>query len=148
MLTNLLRMMELKGTSNPDHFLQSWSTVASLLFQMGFEKEADEAMKQCIELFDRPSLPNGRHAALERFMAYALQSRKPQKAVDAAEEVLKADPQNTIALTIRMLMLRDIKEMQKTARTIQSLVKSTDSMLYKYAARILSIDPNNPPPAK
>jgi len=148
MLTNLLRTMELQGTSNPDNLLRNWSTIASLLFQMGFEQEADLAMKQLIELFDNPLLPNGRYAALERFMAYALACRKPQKASDVAEEFLKFDPKNPVALTVRMLMLRDIKEMQKIARTIQSLVKNTNSMPHQYAAMILSIDPNNPPPPR
>ena len=51
-------------------------------------------------------------------------------------------------LTVRMFMLRDIKEAQKTARTIQSLVKDPNSILLKYAAMILSIDANNPPSPK
>jgi hypothetical protein len=148
MLSNLLRMMELKGTSNPDDMLRNCSTAASLLFQMGFEKEADLAMKQLIELFDNPSFPKGRYVALERFIAYALACRKPQKAIDIAEEVLKFDPENPLALTVRMLMLQDIEEMQKIAKKIQSLVENSESMPHQYAARILSVDPNNPPPPK
>lgn len=101
-----------------------------------------------LKLEDSP-IPEGREAAMERFVQYALECDKPQKALKVAEELLKTKPDNVLALTTEMLagvQSGKFPEAKQTAKRILSLV-GEKSEPYKVSSRVLAIDPNQSPPS-
>ena len=145
MLINLLRIMELREDAFSDDYLEGWKNAAWLLFKLGHEEAGDKVMRNCIELYEKSSVPHGREVAAEMFIVYALQCSNPQKAQKTAEELLKNRPNNVPSLAIKMLVLAEagaIADAQQMAKKIQSLAKSEESPCYKIASRILAIDPS------
>jgi len=74
-------------------------------------------------------------------------SRKPLKAREVAEELLKTYPDNVPALTIKMFVLladKQLNEAKNIAKKIIGLSKSEKSRNYKAASAVLAIDPNQP----
>ena len=151
MAFNLFRMHDLRPLSDAVPLLDDYRYGSTLLFKMGCEKEADEVASNCLEFFSNPGYKNGRLAASEVFIFYALESGKPLKAREVAEELLKAVPDNVAALTIKMYVHLENKQLdqaKQTAQKIISLPESKNLRNYKVAEKVLSIDPNQVPPAQ
>ena len=145
MLVNLFRLHELRLPSEAEQLLYDYRYSATLLFNMGFEQEADKTMENCIGFFSNPGFTNGRVAASEAFILYALECEKPLKARMVAEELLKTASDNVSALTIQMfvhLADKQLSEAKELARKIISLSKNKESRNYKAASFVLKIDPN------
>ncbi|MEJ2646797.1 MAG: hypothetical protein P8016_00145 [Sedimentisphaerales bacterium] len=108
-------------------------------------------MSNCLDFFSNPGYKNGRLAASEVFIFYALESQKPLKAREVAEELLKALPDNGAALTIEMFVHLDNRQFDQAkqiAQKIISLSESKNSRNYQVAEKVLAIDPNQLPPAQ
>jgi len=73
MVFNLFRMHELRLPSEAEQLLGDYRYASSLLFKLGFEKDADTTMQNCMQFFSNPGFTNGRLAASEIFMIYALE---------------------------------------------------------------------------
>lgn len=145
MLINLFRIMELQGSPYSSNNLQSWHNAALLLYNIGHEKVGDQVMQNCIELFEGSPIPQGREAAMEAFLLYALKCNNPRKAYEMAEELLRLKPDDKVALTVRMLVGAEsgnIEEAHQIARKIQKLERNKQSPLYQTASKVLAIDPN------
>ena len=148
MLFNLFRMHELhtfRFLSESMNILNDYRIAAALLFKMGFEKEADSAMQNCLEFFSKPVFGNGREAALEAFALYVIETGKPEKARDYADELLKTIPDNVAALTVIMmnhLSDNQLPQAKEIARKIINISKNKETSGYKIASQILAIDPN------
>lgn len=145
MLINLFRIMELQGSPYSSSNLQSWHNAALLLYKIGHEKVGDQVMQNCIELFESSPIPQGREAAMEAFLLYALKCNNPRKAYRIAEELLRLKPDDKVALTVRMLVSADsgkVEEAQQIARKIQNLEINKQSPFYQTASKVLAIDPN------
>jgi len=145
MLINLLRVMELHEFQYSPDSLQTRMNASWLLFMMGYEQAGDEAMQDCMRLFEQGPVPHGRQAAMEMFVIYALKCEKPQKALKVAEELLKTKPDALLPLTVQMLVdaqTGKLNEAKQIAKKIHSLTKSEQSFSYKEASKVLAIDPN------
>jgi len=145
MLINLFRIMELQDSPYSPNNLQSWHNAALLLYKMGHEEVGDQVMQKCIELFEGSSIPQGKEAAMEAFLLYALKCNNPRKAYEMAEELLRLKADDKVALTVRMLVSADsskVEEAKQIASRIQNIEKNKQSPFYKIASKILTIDPN------
>jgi len=145
MLINLFRIMELQDSPYSSNNLQSWYNAAWLLYKMGHEKIGDQVMQNCIELFEGSPIPQGREAAMEAFLLYALKCNNPLKAQSEAEEILLISPNNVPALTIQMFINArhgKLTKAKEIAKKIQKFAKSKESPSYKIATKILAVDPN------
>lgn len=148
MAFNLFHMHDLRPLSDVVPLLDDYRYASTILFKMGCEKEADAVAANCIEFFSNPVYKNGKIAASEVFIFYALESGKPLKAREVAEELLKALPDNVSALTIKMYVHLENKQLdqaKQTAQKIISLPQSKNSRNYQVAEKVLAIDPNQIP---
>ncbi|MCU0916380.1 MAG: hypothetical protein MUC88_17725 [Planctomycetes bacterium] len=146
LFVNLMRSLELRGGVLSQQYLQDFLNGAMLLFWLGHEDAADEAMHNCLKLFSRDSIPQGREAALEAFVRYALNSRRPRKADKMADELLVKAPEHVPALVVKMLTSTEDgnrAQARDYARRVQRLSPAT-SASYRAAAQILAVDPNGP----
>jgi len=146
-LANLLRIMELREFQFEPAALRDRRNAAMLLLKCGYEEAADKVMADSIELFEQSPIPDARDAATENFIMYALDAQRPDKALNAAKELLEKKPKHVLSLTV--IMLTDvfdgrIEQAKEKAREIQS-VADQKSRSYIMAAKVLAIDPNNPP---
>ncbi|MBN1973064.1 MAG: hypothetical protein JW787_05460 [Sedimentisphaerales bacterium] len=151
MLFNLFRMHDLRSLSEVENLLNDYRYAAVLLFKMGFEQQADAIMQNCREFFSNSGYKNGQRAAAEVFMVYALECEKPLKARMEADDILKTDPDNVSAMTIKMFVYLNDKQLthaQETAKKIISLIKDEKSKNYQVASQVLAIDPNQIKPAQ
>jgi hypothetical protein len=149
MLINIFRIHELRLPDQALQLLLDYSQAAMLLFRMDKEQAADSAMANCIEFFSNPGFTQGKEAASEAFVAYALETGKSRKALEAANDVLKASPNHINALSVQMfinLENKQLSEAKELALKIISLSKDEKSTPYKSALKVLEIDPNQPPP--
>lgn len=147
MFVNVLRLMEVRGDVGSLNYLQSFKNAALFLARMDHEEAGDEVMRRAIDLYSKAPGRNGRLVALEMSILYAIECNRPRKAMDAAEELLEANPQNVPALTLKMLISlqdQDLSKATEYARQIQSL-SPQQSTPYQLAGKILAIDPNSPP---
>lgn len=147
MVFNVFRMHELRLPSEAEQLLSDYRYAGGLLFKMGFEKEADMIMENCMQFFSNPGFINGKRAASEIFILYALECEKPLKAREVAEGLLKTYPDNVPALTIQMcvhLADKQLNEAKELAKKIISHSKNKESRNYKAASAVLAIDPNQP----
>jgi hypothetical protein len=145
---NLMRVLELHPTAFSASYLQEYSNAAVLLFQMDHEEAADAAMQNCIELYSRPAVVNGRQAVAERFLVYCLQCGKPRKGEKMADELLAIAPDNMAALVLKMRARAeagDTAAAQDYARKLRRVAKQGDPV-YRAALKVLGFDPNTPPP--
>ncbi len=145
MVFNLFRMHDLRSLSEVENLLNDYRYAAVLLFKMGLEQQADAIMQNCREFFSNPGYNNGQRAAAEVLMVYALECEKPLKARREAEDILKTDPDNVSAMTIKMFVYLNDNQLtnaQETAKKIISLIKDEKSKNYQAASQILAIDPN------
>jgi len=146
LFVSLMRSMELRGDVFSQRYLQDFLNGALLLFWLGHEEAADEAMQNCLKLYSRDSVPQGREAALEAYVRYALNSHKPQKAEQMADELLAKAPEHVMALVVKMrssLEDGNRAQAQDYARRVQRLSPEA-SAPYRAAAQILAVDPNRP----
>jgi tetratricopeptide (TPR) repeat protein len=144
---NLMRVLELHPTAFSASYLQEYSNAAVLLFQMDHEEAADAAMQNCIELYSRPAVVNGRQAVAERFLVYCLQCGKPRKGEKMADELLAIAPDNMAALVLKMRARAeagDTAAAQDYARKLRRVAKQGDPA-YRAASKVLGLDPNTPP---
>jgi hypothetical protein len=151
MLFNLFRLHELRLPSEAEQLMYDYRYSAMLLFKMGFEQQADTVMENCIAFFSNPSYTNGRLAASESFILYALECKKPLKATKAADEILKTAPNNVLSLTIKMFVHLEDKQLNQAKELAQKIIglsKSKESISYQIASAVLAIDPNQPRPAQ
>lgn len=151
MVFNLFRMHDLRPLSDVENLLNDYRFAAVLLFKMGFEQQADTIIQNCMQIFSNPGFTNGRKAAAEVLMIYALETEKPLKARQAAEEILKTSPDNLSALTIKMfvyLNAKQLNEAKEAAKKIISITKDEKSKNYQLAAKVLTIDPNQVKPGQ
>ena len=147
MAFNVFRMHDLRLPSQAEQLMYDYKYSAMFLFEMGYEKQADQIMENYIRFFSNPVFRNGRLSALEAFTIYALDCKKPLKARDAAEEILKVSPYNVLALTIKMYVYladKQLNEAKALAKKIISLSEGKKSRNYKAASDVLAIDPNQP----
>jgi len=146
LFVNLMRLMELRSDVFSQGYLRSFLDGAILLFRLGHEEAADQAMENCLKLFSRDSVKQGREAALEAFVRYALECNRPHKGEKMAEELLAKAPNHVPALVVKMLVSKEDGNeagAQDCARRVLRLVK-TPSATYRAAAKILGVDPNAP----
>ncbi len=153
MVYNLFRIHELRrlvsdANGNADDSAQLMSDYrisAMLLLKLGLEKDADSVMENCIAFFSNPGFINGKAAASEAFVLYALESEKPLKARKAAEEILKTTPAHIPSLTVKIFADvedKKISQARETAQKIVSISADPNSLTYKIASSFLAIDPN------
>lgn len=146
-LFNLFRLHDLRLPSEPMQILHDCRYAAKLLFRMGNEPDADAVMQHCVKFFSNPGFPQGNQVASEAFIVYALETGKPLKAKQHAEELLKSHPDHVNALTVQMLAFmkkRQLKEAQNAARKVVDLSTNKESQHYKVASSILAFNPNQP----
>ena len=145
MVFNLFLMHDLRSFSEVENLLNDYRYSAILLFKMGYEQQADAIVQNCKEFFSNSGFINGQRAAAEVFMVYALECDKPLKARTEAEEILKTEPDNISALTIKMFVYLSDKQLpqaKEIAQKIINLVKDEKSKNYQVASQVLTIDPN------
>jgi tetratricopeptide (TPR) repeat protein len=143
---NLMRVLELLPTPFSPDYLRQYANVAVLLFRMGHEEAADAAMQNCIGLYSRPPVVNGRRAAVERFLLYCLQCGTSRKGEKMADEVLATAPDHVMALAVKMLARADASDTaaaQDCARRLRRVAKEGDPA-YREASKVLGLDPNTP----
>jgi hypothetical protein len=143
-LFNMFRMHEMRSLVNLE-FLNEYRNVAILLFQMGFETDADMVMNNCMEFFSNQAVIAGRPTALEAYILYTLECKKPLMAKEVAEELLKTAPNNPNALAIQIFVYLEDKQLNQAkelAQKVISLSRNKDSISYKAASSVLAIDPN------
>ncbi len=151
MLINLLRMLELQDSQLSPTGLRYYMEAALLLFKLGHEEAADEAMHSCVELFKNSGMPLARDAAMETFIIYAFNTKNAKKAEKIAEELLKIRPNHLPALTVQMVVHAEAKrltEAKQIAKRILSLDKNEQSIAHKTASYVLATDPNQQGPDK
>jgi len=150
MFVNLMRVLEMHPTAFSESYLQEFSGAALLLFRMGHEEAADQAMQNCIELYSWPSVVNGRQAVVQAFIFYCLESGKPRKGEKMADELLAIAPDHLPALALKMLASAESGNTagaQDYAKRLRRLAKPGDPA-YQAASKILGLDPNAPPDPK
>ena len=146
-MISALRVLELRDRPYSAKSLNERRTVSEILFHMGYEKEADEAMQSCVELFRNSGIPQAHEVAMEAFIIYSFQCEKPTKAINIAEQLLETKPNHVLSLTVKMLSdveSGEINTAKKTAKRIHSLVEDKHSLSYTAASQVLSTDPNQP----
>jgi hypothetical protein len=145
MFVNLLRIMELRPRPFSTTQLRDFRQAARLLFKLGHEQAGDEVMHKCMWLFEGSPVPNGRQAAMETFIIYALECKSAGKASKIAEELLKTRPDHVLSLTVKMLLHAEagrLDDARHIAQKIQTLTEDKQSPSYKAASRILAVGPN------
>jgi hypothetical protein len=153
MVYNVFRIHELRrlvsdanGKADDSAQLMSdYRISAMLLLKLGLEKDADSVMENCITFFSNPGFINGKTAASEAFVLYALESQKPLKARKIAEELLKNIPAHIPSLTVKIFADMEDKKVSQARETAQKIISiSTDpnAVTYKIASSFLAIDPN------
>ena len=145
MLINLLRVMELEENQFSPSSLESWKNAAWLLFLLGHEDIGDGVMSKCFELFSQIPDSSGRKAALEGFIVYALKCQKPQKAEEAAQEMLLSHPEHIPSLTVKMVVSVQSKELEEAKEIAKKILSLTEkgSLPYKLASQTLGFKPNS-----
>jgi len=146
MFVNVVRAMELRGSGPSFEHLKSFLNAALLLHRMGHDEAVDTVMQRMIELYSQDSVVNGRYAAAEAFVFYALNCDQPQKARKMADEVLQRAPEHVPSLVVKMLVSRDeanMAEARKYAAQVCRLAEN-DSKAYRVASEVLAADPNQP----
>jgi hypothetical protein len=144
---NLMRVLELHQTPFSAGYLAEYSGAAVLLFRMGHEEAAHAAMQNCIELYSRPDVVNGRQAVAQTFLLYCLECGTPRQGENMAEEVLATAPDHAMALTVKMRARADAGDTaaaQDYAKRLRRVAKEGDPA-YRAASKILALDPNTPP---
>jgi predicted Zn-dependent protease len=119
--------------------------VSLLLFKLGDEKAGDEAMLNFLEILKENKLEDAYDSFSTAFVIYALECNNPKKAQTIAEEILKKNPDDSFALTVKMKLLAEsnnIEEARKIARKILTLDDDPDLPDYKAATELLARDPN------
>jgi hypothetical protein len=101
-LSALLRTREIRGPNT----LADYSVAGSMLVSLKQEAAADQMYQKLLDLLKRRKLTDQRIAALELYCDFALETKQPAKAADAAIEVLLSKPKSLAALTVRMLTLQ------------------------------------------
>lgn len=145
MFVNLLRIMELRPMTFSPRNLRDFKQAARLLFKLGHEQAGDKVMHKCMWLFEGSPIPDGRQAAMEMFIMYALECKNAGKASEVAEELLKTKPDHVLSLTVKMLLHAEaarLGDARHIAQKIHSLTENKQSPSYKAASRILATDPN------
>jgi hypothetical protein len=144
MLIALLRTLELQENPLSPNGLRCYKDIAVLLFKLGHEQAADQAMHNCVELFRNTGSPMARDAALEMFVLYAFNCGNALKAQDIAEELLKSKPGHVPALTVQMVVHAEAGRMPQAKEIAQKVIeldKDPQSAYYKTAAQILESEP-------
>ena len=150
MLANILRLMEVRDSQYSETGLTDRRNAALLLCKCGHEAAGDQVMADCIDIFGKSPIPDGRYAAMETFIMYALDIRKPEKALAVAKEMLAKSPKHVLSMTVVMLtdaMDGRYADAQVQAKIIQE-VANEKSQSYLMAGKILEVDPSSPPPVK
>ena len=148
MLFNMFRMHDFRDFSDIPTVLDDFRYASSLLFKQGYEKEADTAINNCLELFSNSRIPNGKFAAYEVIIYYALETNQPMKAFKVADELLEKKPDHIGALTIKMYEHLGYRRLDKAKEIAQKIIDNPinkDTRNYKAATQILAIDPNQLP---
>jgi len=151
MLINIIRLLELQDNQILPTSLQLRQKAASLLFKLGYEKAADEAMHSCVELFKNSGISLASDAAMETFIIYAFNTKNAKKAEKMAEELLKTRPDHLLSLTVQMVVHAEagrLTEAKQIAKRILNLDKNEQSIAYKTASHVLATDPNQQRPDK
>lgn len=146
MFVNQIRLLELRSSAPSNLCLQHFLNASLLLFRMGHEDAAEEAMQNCIRIYSKDTIVQGREAAMSAYVVYALNCEKPRQAEAFADELLKVAPDHVNALVVKMLTSAEDKDMVRAreyAGRIRRLAKE-DSAPYQIAAGILATDPNCP----
>jgi len=146
MLISHLRLVEVMQESPYSlESLKNYQKAALLLVKLDRDDAADSVMDKCLELFRKSHVPNVYRAALEQHVIYALGSEQPAKGEDAANELLRNDPDNVPSLSVKALLLAHsgkLIEAREIAARIKNLVPDNLSKASKVASEILAIDPN------
>lgn len=147
MFINVLRLMEVRGDVFSENHLLSFRNAARILFKLGHEEAGDEVMRNAVDLYSTSSVADGRAAALERFILYALDCDNPRKANGAAEELLQTHAENVPSLVVKMLVSFEDGELaaaRRIAGQILDLAKE-ESDARELASKVLAVDPNQVP---
>lgn len=146
MLFNLMRATELRQDIPSNNHLQSFLNAALILHAMGNEQAADKTMQNGIDFYSQASIVNGRNAAREAFVFYALQTDHPQKARTMADEILQIAPDHEPSLVVKMLISRDEGNVAEARRYAEHIRRIADkqSKAYRLASELLPHDPNQP----
>lgn len=145
MAFNLFRMHDFRLLSDFIPLMDDFRYASTLLFKLGYQKEADSVINNCLTFFSNPGYKNGKLASYEVLIYYALETGKPLAAREAADELLKAAPDNIGALTIKMYEHLEKKQLDQAKEIAQKIIdgsQSKDTRNYKVASQVLAIDPN------
>jgi hypothetical protein len=147
MFLNVLRLMEVRGDVFSEDHLLSFRNAAWILFKLGHEEAGDEVMRNAIDLYSTSSAVDGRAAALERFILYALDCDNPRKVDGAAEELLQTHPEHVSSLVVKMLVSFENGELAAARRIAGQVLEfaKEESDAHKLASKILAADPNQVP---
>jgi tetratricopeptide (TPR) repeat protein len=136
-LSSFLRALELEGPAP-----KTYAAIAFVLTLMGNEQGGDRAMEQQLTLSKRDGRQEDYFALQKVFVEYALQCRSLKKAHEAAEEVLKKEPDFVPALAVRMDRLKasgDVSGAKEVARRVLELDKDSASAACRLAQEVLSL---------
>ena len=144
MFVDIMRIMELRGDVFSTNYLVSFQNAALLLFRMGKEAAGDQVMRNAIELYSESPVEYGREVAMEAFLNYAIQCGHPSKALNEADELLKAAPNTTAALTVKMMVAAQRRNLPEAQELAERILQRTGerSLNHRLATEVLAIDPN------
>jgi hypothetical protein len=140
---NTIRLLELQDSPLSPTSLQMRQEAALWLFNLGYERAADEVMLSFMEELKRNAPQQLYDSFSAGFIVYALQCDKPQKARSAAEYLLKDHPDYPPALTVRMQLLADEGELEEAKKIAHRIYELADegSFCYKAASEVLATKP-------
>lgn len=147
-LTHGLRLLELSGDPLSPSSLQLRSQLCMILFKLGYEKYADEAMEGFLKSLEE--MPQRFYNYFsELYLMYALRCEDVRRAGVIAEMRLQRDPENLNALTVHMKVLAESDKLvkaQAVAKRILTLDKDEKSYYRDEALKTLAIKQNSRDP--
>lgn len=100
----LARLLELSESPYARETLTIRAQLACVLVEMGHPEQGDQFMRDTVKYLSEVD-KEGERIGKKAFMAYAIHADRPQLAADYAEHILTDQPEDLIALTVRMFAL-------------------------------------------
>lgn len=141
MLFNALRSFELY--TSPIH-PESWETrrmISVFLYEMGHVELADKAMNGFLEYIQDLNIPQAEIEAKRNFAGYAVQLKRPQIAIQYANDILEKNPEDVVSFAVKMyaaLAEADRQTAEKLALKICELEKQENSYFFQIAQEVLT----------
>jgi len=147
----LLRSLELRDDPFDNDGLKARIRICAYLCGMGYSADADAAMLAPLDLLNSDAGPDKRGGLIEGFLVYCLETNRPARGKEFAEELVKDHPESVPALTVMMLSLEKegrLSEAREYASRIREIGQPGDSPALREAARILGTDDTMAPGAE